>query len=298
MRRFSIVAVLFVISGVAFGQTSQFIQWAKTHRGNALYTRFGIHNGNRVAISFRNNGSISGTNANDARGYWPFPATEDSYIGDVTPLIGIQLPVRDYTGDGRPDTLHSVTISPGPRNGQSAKVDPITGLFQGFEPEQGYVNLSQDTVAMSQIPGTWPPVWGDHPDWVDPATGKALWDGYFGKGVFNADQESYFVMDDAQDNSVQQRTNGLFHPDSTDTTRNGMGLVVAVRGLQWSQIQAQDVIFWLYDITNIGTTNYDKADFGIIIGGCVGAYANNGDYTPCKDNLAYFDLNNNLTYTW
>ncbi len=298
MRRFSIVAVIFVISGVAFGQTSQFIQWAKTHRGNALYTRFGIHNGNRVAISFRNNGSISGTNANDARGYWPFPATEDSYIGDVTPLIGIQLPVRDYTGDGRPDTLHSVTISPGPRNGQSAKVDPITGLFQGFEPEQGYVNLNQDTVAMSQIPGSWPPVWGDHPDWVDPATGKALWDGYFGKGVFNADQESYFVMDDAQDNSVQQRTNGLFHPDSTDTTRNGMGLVVAVRGLQWSQVQAQDVIFWLYDITNIGTTNYDKADFGLIIGGCVGAYANNGDYTPCKDNLAYFDLNNNLTYTW
>ncbi|MCL4509901.1 MAG: hypothetical protein M1470_02375 [Bacteroidetes bacterium] len=298
MKRLLIVSFVLIASTVAFGQSSQLVQWAKTHRGNALYTRFGVHNGNRVEISFRNNGSISGTNTNDARGYWPFPATQDSYIGDVTPLIGIQLPVRDYTGDGILDTLHSVTISPGPRKGQSAKVDPTTGLFQGFEPEQGYVNLNQDTVAMSQIPGSWPPVWGDHPDWNDPVTGKALWDGYFGKGVFNADQESYFVMDDAQDNSVQQRTNGLFHPDSTDTTRNGMGLVVAVRGLQWSQVQAQDVIFWLYDITNIGTTNYDKADFGLIIGGCVGAYANNGDYTPCKDNLAYFDLNSNLTYTW
>ncbi len=300
MRRFAIAFLAFAVYGVAFGQTSEFVNYAKTHRGNALYTRFGVHNGNRVAISFRNNGSISGTNANDVRGYWPFPATEDSYIGDVTPLIGIELPIRDYTGDGIPDTLHSVTISPGPRNGQSAKVDPTDGHFQGFAPEPGYVNPNQDTVAMSQIPGSWPSVWPDHPDWVDPATGKPLWDGYFGKGVFNADQESYFVMDDAPDNSVQQRTNGLFHPDSTDTTRNGMGLVVAVRGLQWSQIQAQDVLFWLYDITNIGTTNYDKADFGLIIGGCVGGYDNAlgtlGNI--CKDNLAYFDLNNNLTYTW
>ena len=298
MKRFSFVLALLLSSGIAFGQSPQLIQWAKTNRGNALYTRFGIQNGNRVGISFRNDGSIAGLNANDLRGYWPYPATEDSYVGDITPLVGVQLPVRDYFGNGKLDTLHSVTIAKGPRNGQDSKVDPTSGSFEGFEPEPGYVNLSQDTVAMSQDPNSWPPFWADHPDWKDPETGKALWDGYFGKGVFNADEESYFVMDDAADSSVQQRTRELFFPDSTDSTRKGIGIVVAVRGMQWSQIQAQDVVFWLYDITNISTTTYNKSVFGVIIGTCSGAYANNGDYTPCQDLLGYFDLNNNIAYSW
>ncbi len=295
MRKLLIISLIFIAADLSFGQVDYFIQWAKTHRGNALYTRFGVHNGNRIAISFRSDGSISGTNPNDVRGYWPYPMTQDGYIGDVTPLVGIQLPIRDYNGDGKPDTLHNVTISPGPRNGQAAKTDPTDGHFQGFEPEPGYVNLSQDTVAMSHIPSTWPTFWPDHPDWLD-STGKPQWDGYFGRGVIRADQESYFVMDDAQDNNPQMRTNYLFHPDSTDTTRNGMGLVVRVRGMQWSQVQAQDVLFWLYDITNIGTTNYQKTVFGEVVGGCVGDVGQN--YIDCNDDLGYFDVNNNLTYTW
>jgi hypothetical protein len=295
MRKFSLLILIFLTSEFAFGQQDYLIPWAKTNRGKSLYTRLGVHNGNRIAITFRSDGSISGTNANDIRGDWPYPQTKDGYIGDVTPLVGIEIPIRDYNGNGIPDTLHSVTISPGPRSGQAAKTDPTDGHFQGFEPEPGYVNLNQDTVAMSHIPSSWPAVWPDHPDWVD-TTGRAVWDGYFGKGVIRADQESYFVMDDAQDTNPQQRTNNLFHPDSTDATRNGMGLVVRVRGMQWSQIQAQDVLFWLYDITNIGTTNYNKVVFGEVVGGCVGDVGLN--YNDCGDDLGYFDLNNNLTYTW
>ncbi len=297
MRVFlSLSLIIFITAEVTFAQQDLLINYAKSGRGNSLYRKFGIHNGNRVAITFRSDGSIAGTNPNDIRGAWPYPATQDSYIGDVTPLVGIELPVRDYNGDGIPDTLHSVTISPGPRNGQGNKIDPVDGHFQGFEPEPGYVNQVQDTVAMSHIPTSWPTVWPDHPDWFDPVAGRAVWNGYFGKGVTNADQESYFVMDDARDNSVQRRTRFLFHPDSTDTTRNGMGLVVRVRGLQWSQIQAQDVLFWLYEITNISTTNYNKAVFGMIVGGCVGDVGLN--FVDCHDDLAFFDLNNNLTYTW
>ncbi len=296
MRKLLVFALILFFADLMFGQQDPLLQWAKHNRGNSLYRKFGVHNGNRVAVTFRNDGSISGTDPNDIRGAWPYPSTQDSYIGDVTPLVGIQIPIRDYNGDHIPDTLHSVTISPGPRTRQANKVDPVDGHFQGFEPEPGYALQSQDTLAMSHIPTSWPAVWPDHPDWVDPTTGKAVWDGYFGKGVINADQESYFVMDDAQDNSVQRRTNYLFHPDSTDTTRNGMGLVVKVRGLQWSQIQAQDVIFWLYDITNNGTSNYNRVVFGEVVGGCVGNVGQN--YCDCKDDLGYFDLNNSLTYTW
>lgn len=303
MRK-AIILILLLASGgfPVFGQQGQdnLIQYAKTHRGNALYVRFGIHDGNRVAITFRNNGQISGTDPNDIRGAWPFPRTQDSYIGDVTPLVGVELPGTfpigiDKSGKTLYGIVHSVTISPGPRAGQSAKTDPSDGHFQGFEPEPGYVNPAQDTVALSNIPSSWPTAWPDHPDWVD-TNGHAEWNGYFGMGVFSADQESYFVMDDAQDNSVQQRTSHVFHPDSTDTTRNGIGIVVRVRGLQWSQVQAQDVLFWLYDIANISTTVYKKTVFGEVVGGCVGDVGQN--YADCQDDLGFFDVNNNLTYTW
>jgi hypothetical protein len=149
---------------------------------------------------------------------------------------------------------------------------------------------------MSNVPASWPSVWPDHPDWVDSATGKAVWNSYFGKGTIIKGQESYFVMDDAQDNSVQLRTSNLFHPDSTDATRCGVGLVVRVRGLQFSDETLQDAIFWLYEFTNIGTTNYKKVVFGTVFGGCVGDVGQN--YVDCQDDLGFFDLNNNLVYNW
>lgn len=297
IRRLALFLLIALAAQTALAQQDILLDYAKKNRGNSLFRKFGIHNGNRVAITFRNDGSISGTNPNDIRGAWPYPMTQDSYIGDVTPIVGIEIPLyRDYSGDSIADTLHSVTITPGPRNGQGNKIDPADSHFQGFEPIPGFVNQAQDTVAMSHIPSSWPGRWPDHPDWLDPTTGKAQWNGYFGKGITSADQESYFVMDDAQDNSVQRRTKFFFRPDTADTTRNGMGLVVRVRGLQWSQIQAQDVLFWLYEISNVGLTNYNKVVFGMVVGGCVGDVGQN--YVDCQDDLAYFDLNNNLTYTW
>ncbi len=53
---------------------------------------------------------------------------------------------------------------------------------------------------------------------------------------------------------------------------------------------AQDVLFFIYDITNIGTTSYDKVVFSIICG-----YMAGGDG---EDDNCTFERQDNLTYTW
>src|SRR5690606_40582905 len=87
-----------------------------------------------------------------------------------------------------------------------------------------------------------------------------------GKGVFNADLESYYVVDDFSDHEYlidpQLRraysAYGVFDPDPSDSTKGGLGLQVNVRILQWANILAEDAMFLIYRITNKGTTNYGE----------------------------------------
>jgi len=101
----------------------------------------------------------------------------------------------------------------------------------------------------------------------------------------NADAE-WFLRTDGEGNNYH------FYPDSTDTTRRGCGLRVAVRGLQWSHFLAEDCIFWLYEITNVGTTPFDKVAFGMVVGTL------SGGRQDSRDDLAWFDTQNDITYSW
>ncbi len=251
-------------------------------RSDANLRKIGFHTGNRIGISFYNDGQISGFNTGtDIRGEWPL-GSGYNYIGDLIPLIGIEFKMS--TGQ----TKHSVEISRGPRNRQTEEKSPTDGHFWGWNPRPGYLNPNGGSPAMSHLPKTWPiQGWIDQPTWKD-TSGVTQWNGYFGRGIANADQESYFVADDQADNEF----NGFFHPDSTDLSRNGMGLVFKQRGFQWSSFLAEDCLFWLYDITNEGTTPYKKAVFGTVVGTLAGG---DGD---SQDDLGYFDPNNNITYSW
>ncbi|MDP3149419.1 MAG: hypothetical protein Q8N83_09865 [Ignavibacteria bacterium] len=266
-------------------------------RSDPNLRRVGFHKGNRVAISFYNDAQVSGFNSGvDIRGEWPRGSGEN-YIGDCIPLIGLEFINKNG------DTLHSVTISRGPRNGQAAEKNPVNNYFWGFNPIPGFNNpsyeskVAQEGIAMSHLPGTWPiGGWRDHPDWTD-GNGNSEWDGYFGRGQINADQESYFWADDQwddqfnTDNYANLNVN-FFQPDSTDATRHGMGLQLAVRGFQWASFLAENTLFWLYDIKNEGTYNYRKADFGTVVGTLAGGDGDSGD------DLGYFDIDNWITYSW
>ncbi|MBE2280386.1 MAG: hypothetical protein IAE91_08345 [Ignavibacteriaceae bacterium] len=251
-------------------------------RGDATLRRIGYHTGNRVGISYYNDGQISGFNTGvDIRGEWPLGSGEN-YIGDLIPLIGLEY----ITNSG--EVRHSVTISRGPRRGQSDERHPQFGYFWGFNPLPGFLNPNSESVAMSHLPNSWPlGGWADKPSYVD-AEGKTVWNGYFGQGIAQADQESYYWADDNTDDEH----NGDFLPDSRDPSRKGMGIQMSVRGFQWSSFLAANCIFWLYDIKNDGTTIFRRANFGTVVGTLAGG---DGD---SQDDLGFFDVNDAITYSW
>ncbi|MGD8781013.1 MAG: hypothetical protein PVH88_18865 [Ignavibacteria bacterium] len=262
-------------------------------RGDPTAVKVGIHNGNRVRTIFNNYGVIAQPGSSGPALAWRYDANQ--YVGDVSLLVGLRLPYRDYDDDGIVDTIFSVVTTDVDGHGD-VDYSPGGGSPRTFMPIPGFASdLSDGTdevkgVAMSHQSDTWPSFWPDHPDWVD-EDNNVEWNGYFGRGQLNADQESYYMMDDNEDDEMFL-TYG-FLPDSTDATRKGHALRTSVRGLQWSDFLAQDVIFWLYEISNIGTTNYDQVVFGTLIGTYIGL---GGD--EWSDDASFFDIKDNITYSW
>ncbi|MBP9119982.1 MAG: hypothetical protein KBF59_03870 [Ignavibacterium sp.] len=284
-----------------------------TERGNPNFRKVGVHRGNQVRTVFSNYGVIAQPGAEGPRGAWKYDA--NGYVGDVSPVVGIRLPIRDYyrgavPPDGVNDTLYSVIITPVDRPGGG---EGGGGKSYTFEPIPGFADISLNEtgkgVAMSHLPETWPQQWPDYPDWyysvdknedgiVDPIiidgvvkTPAVDWNGYLGRGQFNGDQESYFWMDD--NNDEENFLQNQFLPDANDPTRRGHALQVSVRGFQWSSFVAQDVMFWLYNIKNDGTESYDQAAFGTLIGTYVGV-----EDPEWNDDASFFNVRESITYTW
>ncbi len=274
MKKYFLILILFVFVASLTAQIYS----------DPTLRRIGYHTGNRVGISYYNDGQIAGFNIGiDIRGEWPIESGEN-YIGDLIPLIAGEF--VNTLGD----TIHSVTISRGPRNRQGEEKSPIDGHFWGWNPVPGYLNPNGESVAMSHLPNSYPiGGWGDpeHSDWVD-AQGNTEWWGYFGRGVKNADQESFFLADDNGDDEF----NANFSPDANDPNRKGMALTYAQRGFQWQSFLAEDAIFWLYDITNTGTYTYRKMNFGTVVGTLAGGDGDSGD------DLGFFDAQEWITYSW
>ncbi len=270
------------------------------YKGDRLYRAKNRMSGNLVRTVFYNYGLVG--NVGEISGEWP-AGTGNEYVGDVSPLVGVQF--RHPSGD----TLVAVCTSDGPRGNPDGPQGG--GAFWGFEPLPGFVAEPEPgrdlQVAMSDDPATWPSFWPDRmyndirdQNWVrdinDPGWPGA-WNGYFGKNQFNADQETYFQMDDQSDEEWFQRSDTLgntyyFYPSREDSSRRGLGLRVTVRGLQWAHFLAQDCIFWLYEITNVSSYVYDKVTFGMMVGTL------SGGRQDSRDDLAQFILDSDITYSY
>ncbi len=212
-----------------------------------------------------------------------------NYGDGITPFVLAKIPLDIPLTPG-PDSTFLMETGFRERQAES----PYTERIMRFEPRPGYFDPNNvgRSVAISSDPRTWPAEWPDRdPSWA------GAWNGYFGKRPA-ADQESYTVMDDDFYDALKP----YWYPDNRDTTRGGLGLRIGVRGFQWSNPQAGNVIFWHYDVTNEGTTNYDdNIVFGLYMDSGVGGslLSCDGIFESDDDN-ASFDKQSglNLVYTY
>jgi len=279
---------------------------AATAHGSKQNRARNVHAGNLIRVTFYNHGmmgSIKGDQSQIYAGEWPINSglvqmgNASSYVtSELRVFAGI-----DSSGDSTYANITPTVFCQG-WDPNMFSHDSL-GNFLGFEPLPGYFNLTNKekdpyhAVAMSQQAYTWPSYWPDKmDDPVDPGWG-AHWNGYFGKDQKNADEESYYVMDDY---AFKKKIAGLPLPlpISSETQRGGMGLLQYVRGLQWSNPDAQDCIFWIYRIKNIGELNLYKTIFGLNVGASIGArITGNSDY---DDDCATFyrEIDLTVNYDW
>ena len=271
-----------------------------SERGTADAERSGFHDANNLRTVFWNYGMVGDYPADpgnvDLSVFHSAEAPKGSgmnYSDGVTPFVLAK--IKQAGGED------SYIMETGFRERQG--ISPYFNRIMRFEPRPGYIQSDPAlnpgrSPALSNDPRTWPNFWPDRLDDPDDPGWDGTWNGYFGKQIV-ADQESYTVMDDDYYDAWN------YQPDSRDPSRHGLGLRIEVRGFQWANPQARNVIFWHYDITNESTTDYnDNIVFGLYMDSGVGGSALSCDniYESDDDN-AYFDRKFdkdviNLVYTW
>lgn len=268
-------------------------------RGRLDAERSGFHDANNIRTVFWNYGMVGDYPSDpgnvDLSVFHSVEVPKGSgmnYSDGITPFVLTRIQQLDGST--------AYIMETGFRERQASS--PSRNVDMRFEPRPGYFEPNPvlnpaRSPAVSNDPRTWPRTWPDRlDDPADPGWSRS-WNGYFGKQVV-ADQESFMVLDDQFYDAFYYR------PDSRDSTRAGLGLRVEVRGFQWANPQARNVIFWHYDIVNESTTDYDDMLFGVYMDTGVGGSALSCDgIFESDDDNAFFDREFdqriiNLVYTW
>ena len=236
-------------------------------------------------------------------------------VGSKVYLENDTLPVTDGDRLNSGAELDSLFIIESDAESETA---PGGTISWSFTPVFGYFNEVSETPAISIDPASWPiggwPSRGDELKW------PGEWNGRFGRGVQYAQLESYFVMNDAQDQEWLQAEKVVrYYPRrSRDAQGNvvrdvkigdkrpqvttqkglpwgGLGTRVEVRGYQWDNPQTRDIVFWEYNIANISEYDLPAVVFGFMMDLGIGHYilASDGE-----DDVGSFDKETDMSFCW
>jgi hypothetical protein len=282
--------ILLIVVTAAAQVTPQIQMFRDEPKGNIQYRKKGMLDGNLVRTVYQNSSEVSDWFQNAVsgpHGEWP-KGTGHRSLDGLALLIGAKFKITDALGKER----YISPIESAYR--EEMDFDPVTHATWGFEPVPGYVNPQGTSPGINIDTTTFPPKWprsvfyekyGTAEDSIKKWDG--YWYGYFGRGVSNAQLETFFVIDDSPDKEFTNPPYGYF-PIKSDLDRGGLGIRVEVRGFQWTHVLAEDIIFWHYDVVNISDNDYDSTAFGYYTDPSVGSVAND----------ARFDSRLDLAYTW
>jgi len=282
--------------------------------GDIAAEREGYMTGNRVYLYFQNTTELADWPRVDAS-LWPNTYEGTRTLDGIGLLVGARVYVKDDTIpvdnwteiEAAPDldTLYFCQTS----YRQKMDKDPTGTIEWGFYPVFGYFNENSEHPAMSNRPNSWPPLgWpsaGDDVQWA------GEWDGRFGRGVTFADLETYFVVNDAQDQEYLGFEDRVkYYPRLDDDGKpiligeknsdvsiqngkpwGGLGLRVEQRGFQWNNPQARDAIFWEYSIANVSDYDLPEVAFGYWVDTWIGGES-------ASDDVGFFDVYIDMAYCW
>ena len=269
----SLSVLLIAIFGIQEGMAQEFQHIPSDQRGDPRLRRKSNIDGNNIRATVFNFGMSGRTAARPDEIPYEWPKnTQRIYVA----LVGIWLAGEVQLDDGT--RIHMVDFP--------AFRESPEGTSWNLEPVPGFLNPESGEIARSDDPNSWPTAaqggWRDkRDDPVDPGW-IGSWNGFFGKNVFNADQEMFYRDSD----DLYTRFN--YVPDETDPTRGGMGLLMDVRAFAWSQILINDVLFFVHDILNDGTKRIFKTSFLIWLADIVGGDA--------ADDQPFVDLQTSIAF--
>ncbi len=251
-------------------------------RGDEDLIARGVLDGNLIETNFRNHGELARWN-DIPWGIWP-RGIGGRHIDGVGIMVAGQVPGErlkwpDFFPGARSDTILNPVILTYRDFGKRLSPD---GSLWGWTPLPGFMNENRldpitgqrtPTPALSDDPTSWPQFWPDRLNNPDDPGWPGNWNGFFGRSVFNADLESFYVMDDFTDleyaiDSETRRPNseyGVYYASSADSTIGGMGLQTQVRLFQWANVLAEDLMFILYRISNVTNKTHTDLYLGQIM---------------------------------
>ncbi len=270
-NRLTTIFFLLTMFGFLFAQTGQHVP--SDDRGDPKLRRKSNIDGNNIRATVFNFGFSGRTQAvpDEIPYEWP-KNTDREYVALVAIWMGGE--VIDETGK----TIQMIDFP-------TFREDPAGGSWN-LEPVPGFLNPDEDDIARSDKSESWPTLeqggWRDKQDDPNDPGWAGSWNGFFGKNVFNADQEMFYRCSD----DLYGRFNYI--PDVTDPTRGGMGLILDVRAFAWTQVLINDVVFYIHDILNDGSKRISKTSFLIWLADIVGGDA--------QDDQPYVDLQRDIAF--
>jgi len=225
-----------------------------------------IISGNQITTVIYNYGSISRPGITDLDLQWPkSPERRLGYAYEFGPLVAAEVP--DTSGN----LIH--IVDDGFIRAREGDYEPGTAVKWGWLPQAGFSDPNSNNLATITAkdnnrdgkPDSWPEAW------YNAALGRYVWPAFLGDDATAPDEEAYYRLDDFNNAEF-----GYF-PFPNDRSLRGLGLELEARFFQFNNPLAEDIIFFVYTVTNVSPRDLDKVYLGMYGDPHVGGAGDFGD---------------------